>query len=123
MSSSAQNSLETLLASLADLRLTLNDTHAVQAVNSGSGLLRHLPRDAMIGRPWLDLVRESDKAVAGDALNTAQADPGSAHRVDVALIAGPDEEPVPVSCWLCAQAPQSRMFLRTRRQDPPTPLD
>ena len=104
MSSSAQNSLETLLASLADLRLTLNDTHAVQAVNSDSGLLRHLPRDAMIGRPWLDLVRESDKAVAADALNTAQADPGSAHRVDVALIAGTDEEPVPVSCWLCAQA-------------------
>ena len=104
MSSSAQNSLETLLASLADLRLTLNDTHAVQAVNSDSGLLRHLPRDAMIGRPWLDLVRESDKAVAADALNTAQADPGSAHRVDVALSAGPDEEPVPVSCWLCAQA-------------------
>ena len=103
MSSSAQNSLETLLASLADLRLTLNDTHAVQAVNSDSGLLRHLPRDAMIGRPWLDLVRESDKAVAADTLNTAQADPGSAHRVDVALIAGPDEEPVPVSCWLCAQ--------------------
>ena len=103
MSSSAQNSLETLLASLADLRLTLNDTHAVQAVNSDSGLLRHLPRDAMIGRPWLDLVRESDKAVAADTLNTAQADPGSAHRVDVALIAGPDEEPIPVSCWLCAQ--------------------
>ena len=48
-------------------------------------------------------MRESDKAVAADTLNTALADPGSAHRVDVALIAGPDEEPVPVSCWLCAQ--------------------
>ena len=104
MSSSAQKSLETLLASLADLRLTLNDAQAVQAANSDSGMLRHLPRDAMIGRPWLDLVRESDKTVAADALNTAQADPGSAHRVDVALIAAPDEEPVPVSCWLCAQA-------------------
>ncbi len=103
MSSSAQNTLETLLASLADLRLTLNDTHAVQGVTSDSGLLRHLPRDAMIGRPWLDLVRGSDKAVAADTLNTAQADPGSAYRVDVALIAGPDEEPVPLSCWLCAQ--------------------
>jgi len=104
VSSSAQKSLETLLASLADLRLTLNDAQAVQAVNSDSGMLRLLPRDAMIGRPWLDLVRESDKTVAADALNTAQADPGSAHRVDVALIAAPDEEPVPVSCWLCAQA-------------------
>ena len=56
MSSSAQNTLETLLASLADLRLTLNDSLAVQAVNSDSGLLRHLPREDMIGRPWLDLV-------------------------------------------------------------------
>lgn len=104
MSSSTQKSLETLLASLADLRLTLNDSLAVQAINADSGLLRHLPRDAMIGRPWLDLVREADKAVAADALNTAQADPGSAHRVDAALIAGPDEEPVPVSCWFCARA-------------------
>ena len=104
MSSSTQKSLETLLASLADLRLTLNDSLAVQAINADSGLLRHLPRDAMIGRPWLDLVREADKAVAADVLHIAQADPGSAHRVDAALIAGPDEEPVPVSCWFCARA-------------------
>lgn len=104
MSSSAKSSLETLLASLADLRLTLNDSQAVQAVNLDSDLLRHLPRDAMVGRPWLDLVRESDKVVATEALRNAQADPGSAHRVDVALIGGPDEGPVPVTCWLCAHA-------------------
>ena len=104
MSSSAKSSLETLLASLADLRLTLNDSQAVQAVNLDSDLLRHLPREAMVGRPWLDLVRESDKVVAAEALRNAQADPGSAHRVDVALIGGPDEGPVPVTCWLCAHA-------------------
>ena len=104
MSSSAQNNLETLLASLADLRLTLNDSLAVQAVNANTGLLRQLPRDAMIGRPWLDVVRESDREIAADALSTAKADPGSAHRVDVALIARPDEEPLPMSCWLCVRA-------------------
>ena len=104
VSSSAQNSLETLLASLADLRLTLNDSLAVQAINADSGLLRHLPRDAMIGRPWLDVVRESDREITADALSASKADPGSAHRVDVALIAGPDEEPVPMTCWLCARA-------------------
>ena len=104
VSSSAQNNLETLLASLADLRLTLNDSLAVQAIHADTGLLRQLPRDALIGRPWLDVVRESDREIAADTLSTAKADPGSAHRVDVALIARPDEEPLPMSCWLCARA-------------------
>jgi transcriptional regulator PpsR len=104
VSSSAQNNLETLLASLADLRLTLNDSLAVQAIHADTGLLRQLPRDALIGRPWLDVVRESDREIAADTLSTAKADPGSAYRVDVALIARPDEEPLPMSCWLCARA-------------------
>ena len=100
MSSSAQQSVETLLASLADLRMALNDSLSVKNVSADTGLLRNLPRDAMIGKPWLDLVRDSDQAVAREALRAAQTDPGSAHRVDLAILAGPEEEPVPVSCWL-----------------------
>jgi len=102
VSSSNQQNLEVLLASLADLRLTLNESGGVQAVDANSGLLRHLPRDAMIGRPWIELVRESDKGIAADALSAAQKEPGIAHRMDVALMAGPEEQPVPVTCWLCA---------------------
>ena len=104
VSTSAPKSLETLLASLADLQLTLNDSHAVQAVNAEGSLLRHLPREELIGRPWLELVRESDKDLAEEALRAAEADPGAAHRVDVALWSGPDEEPMPATCWLCACA-------------------
>lgn len=104
MSTSAPKSLETLLASLADLQLTLNDSHGVQAVNAEGSLLRHLSRDKLIGRPWLELVRESDKALAEEALRSAQADPGSVHRVDVALLSGSDDELMPASCWLCACA-------------------
>ena len=104
MSTSAPKSLETLLASLADLQLTLNDSHGVQAVTAEGSLLRHLSRDKLIGRPWLELVRESDKALAEEALRSAQADPGSVHRVDVALLSGSDDEPMPASCWLCACA-------------------
>ena len=104
MSTSAPKSSETLLASLADLQLTLNDSHGVQAVNAEGSLLRHLSRDKLIGRPWLELIRESDKALAEEALRSAQADPGSVHRVDVALLSGPDDEPIPASCWLCACA-------------------
>ena len=104
MSSSNQKNLEILLASLADLRLTLNETGGVQAVDANSEPLRHLPRDAMIGRPWLELVRESDKVVAADALSAALREPGTAHRVDVALTEGSTEEPIPMTCWLCANA-------------------
>lgn len=102
MSSSTHMSAETLLSSLVDLRLTLNDSHRVQEITSDSELLRHLFRDTLIGRPWLELVRDSDTSVAEEALRLAQAEPGSAHRADVALISGPEEEPVPVTCWLCA---------------------
>ena len=102
MSSSNQQHLEVLLANLADLRLTLNETGGVQAVDANSGLLRHLPRDAMIGQPLMELVRESDKGIAADALSAVQKEPGIAHRMDAALVAAPEEEPVPVTCWLCA---------------------
>ena len=60
MSSSTHMSAETLLSSLVDLRLTLNDSHRVQEITSDSELLRHLFRDTLIGRPWLELVRDSD---------------------------------------------------------------
>ena len=54
VSTSAPKSLETLLASLADLQLTLNDSQAVQAVTGEGSLLRHLQREELIGRPWLE---------------------------------------------------------------------
>ena len=111
MSSSNPKSLEILLASLADLRLTLNETGGVQAVDANSGLLRHLSRDAMIGRPWIELVRQSDKVVAADVLSAALREPGTAHRMDVALTEGPEEEPIPMTCWLCTNADDNTVQL------------
>lgn len=95
-------SAQQLLESVADLLFTLNESHAVQEVTGDTGLLRLLPRDALIGRPWQELVRESDKNIAETALNAAQSDAGSSHRVDAALLVGPDQDPIPVTCWLSA---------------------
>ena len=91
-----------LLASVADMQITLNDSFRVAEVASGSGSLRQLPRDAIIGRPWLELVRECDTATAQAALTAAVSEPGTAHRVDLALVLGPESEALPTSCWLCA---------------------
>jgi len=91
-----------LLASVADMQITLNDSFRVAEVASGSGSLRQLPRDAIIGRPWLELVRECDTATAEAALTAAVSEPGTAHRVDLALVLGPESEALPTSCWLCA---------------------
>jgi len=91
-----------LLASVADMQITLNDSFRVAEVASGSGSLRQLPRDAIIGRPWLELVRECDAATAEAALTVAVSEPGTAHRVDLALVLGPESEALPTSCWLCA---------------------
>ena len=91
-----------LLASVADMQITLNDSFRVAEVASGSGSLRQLPRDAIIGRPWLELVRECDAATAEAALTSAVSEPGTAHRVDLALVLGPESEALPTSCWLCA---------------------
>ena len=91
-----------LLASVADMQITLNDSFRVAEVASGSGSLRQLPRDAIIGRPWLELVRECDTATAEAALTAAVSEPGTAHRVDLALLLGPESEALPTSCWLCA---------------------
>ena len=102
MSSSTPSSVETLLDSLSDVGFVLNESMNVQSMSVGSGVLRNLPRDDMIGRSWLDLVRESDKAIASEALQTALETPEQAHRADLALTVGPETGPVPVTCWLCA---------------------
>ena len=102
MSSSTPSSVETLLDSLSDVGFVLNESMNVQSMSVGSGVLRNLPRDDMIGRSWLDLVRESDKAIASGALQTALETPEQAHRADLALTVGPETGPVPVTCWLCA---------------------
>ncbi|MDB2644698.1 transcriptional regulator PpsR [Luminiphilus sp.] len=102
MPSSPHMSATALLASVADMQITLNDSFRVAEVASGSGSLRQLPRDAIIGRPWLELVRECDTATAEAALTAAVSEPGTAHRVDLALVLGPESEALPTSCWLCA---------------------
>jgi len=102
VSSSTPSSVETLLDSLSDVGFVLNESMNVQSMSVGSGVLRNLPRDDMIGRSWLDLVRESDKAIASGALQTALETPEQAHRADLALTVGPETGPVPVTCWLCA---------------------
>ncbi len=104
MSSSTPSSVKTLLNSLSDVSFVLNESMSVQSMSVGSGVLRNLPRDDMIGRRWLDLVRESDKAIVSEALQTALATPEQAHRADAGLLVGSETEPVPVTCWLCACA-------------------
>lgn len=101
MPSSTQMAVKTLLDSVAGLLVTLNDANSIQDATGDSGLLRILPRDSLVGRPWLDLLRESDRGVANATLRAAQADTDRAHRVDVALLTGPDQEPIPVMCWVC----------------------
>ena len=91
-----------LLASVADMQITLNDSFRVAEVASDSGSLRQLPRDELIGRPWLEFVRESDTATAEAALTAAVSEPGTAHRVDLALVLSPESDELPTCCWLCA---------------------
>lgn len=102
MPSSPHMSATALLASVADMQITLNDSFRVAEVASDSGSLRQLPRDELIGRPWLELVRESDTATAEAALTAAVSEPGTAHRVDLALVLSPESEELPTCCWLCA---------------------
>ena len=112
MSSSNPKSLEILLASLADLRLTLNETGGVQAVDANSGLLRHLSRDAMIGRPWLELVRTvRQSCCSGCPQRSLKRTRHPHNRMDVALTEGPEEEPIPMTCWLCTNADDNTVQL------------
>lgn len=66
--------------------------------------MRELSRDTLIGRPWLELVVESDRALAAGCLEAAIAQPDAVHRIDVRLDIVSDQEPVPVSCWLCGNS-------------------
>ena len=104
MSTSSQPTPERLLAGLADLQVTLNDSQRVASINSDSALMRELSRDTLIGRPWLELVVESDRALAAGCLEAAIAQPDAVHRIDVRLDIVSNQEPVPVSCWLCGNS-------------------
>ena len=104
MSTSPETTPERLLAGLADLQVTLNDSQRVASINSGSALMRELSRDTLIGRPWLELVVESDRALAAGCLEAAVAQPDAVHRIDVRLDIVSNQEPVPVSCWLCGNS-------------------
>ncbi len=104
MSTSPETTPERLLAGLADLQVTLNDSQRVASINSDSALMRELSRDTLIGRPWLELVVESDRALAAGCLEAAIAQPDAVHRIDVRLDIVSDQEPVPVSCWLCGNS-------------------
>ncbi len=95
-------SAQQLLESVADVLFTLNDSQAVQEITGDTSVLRLLPRDALIGRPWQELLREADKTTAETALRAAQTDAGGSQRVDAALLVGPDQDPIPVTCWLSA---------------------
>lgn len=66
--------------------------------------MRELSRDTLIGRPWLELVVESDRALAAGCLEAAVAQPDAVHRIDVRLDIVSNQEPVPVSCWLCGNS-------------------
>ena len=85
MSTSPETTPERLLAGLADLQVTLNDSQRVASINSESDLMRELSRDTLIGRPWLELVVESDRALAAGCLEAAVAQPDAVHRIDVRL--------------------------------------
>ena len=95
MSSSTPSSVETLIDSLSDVGFVLNESMSVQSMSVGSGVLRNLPRDDMIGRPWLELVRDSDKTIASEALQTALETPEQALRADLALLTGSDTDTDP----------------------------
>ena len=104
MSTSPETTPERLLAGIADLQVTLNDSQRVASINSDSALMRELSRDTLIGRPWLELVVESDRALAAGCLEAAVAQPDAVHRIDVRLDIVSNQEPVPVSCWLCGNS-------------------
>lgn len=111
LSASSQNTIESLLAGLADLQFTLNDSHRVAAIASESALMREVSRDTLIGRPWLELVNESDKALAEGCLEAAAAHPGVSHKIDVRLNIVSNQEPVPLSCWVCGDSDDKTLRL------------
>ncbi len=101
MSAVTYDHLEPLLEGLADLQLTLNEEWRVADLSVETGALRHLDRDLLVGRQWAELFRSSDGPAARDILKTASAHPGRAYRADLTIHLVSDEDPIPVTCWLC----------------------
>lgn len=111
MSTFSHTMTESLLAGVADLQLTLNDSHRVASIASESALMRELSRDTLIGRPWLELISESDRTLASVGLEAASTTPGIAQRVDIHLNILRNQEPVPVSCWICSPSEDENLRL------------
>ncbi len=104
MSTPSHTTTRSLLADLADLQFSLNDSHRVASIASESALTRELSRDTLIGLPWLELVSDADRAHAATSLESAAANPGTVQKMDARLNIIPDREPVPVSCWICGDS-------------------
>ena len=104
MSTLSQNTSESLLTGLTDLQFSLNDSLRIASLTAESPLMRELSRDALIGRPWLELVSEADRAQAASCLETAAQQPGAAQKIDLRMDIVPDQEPVPITCWVCGDS-------------------
>lgn len=106
-----QGTTASLLAALADLQFALNDSGRIAAVASESALARELSRDTLIGQPWLELVSESDRKIAADCLQLAIAQADIAQTMDVRLSIVTDQEPVPLSCWVCSNSKDNTVHI------------
>ena len=111
MSTPSHTTTRSLLADLADLQFSLNDSHRVASIASESALARELSRDTLIGLPWLELVSDADRAHAATRLKTAAANPGTVQKMDARLNIIPDREPVPVSCWICGDSDDNTLHI------------
>jgi transcriptional regulator PpsR len=104
VSNFTQETAASLLAALADVQFALNDSGRIAAIASESALAREVSRDSLIGRPWLELVSESDRNLAADCLQLASAQPDVPQTIDVRLNIVSEQEPVPLSCWICSNS-------------------
>ena len=111
MSTPSHTTTRSLLADLADLQFSLNDSHRVASIASESALTRELSRDTLIGLPWLELVSDADRAHAATSLESAAANPGTVQKMDARLNIIPDREPVPVSCWICGDSDDNTLHI------------
>ena len=73
--------------------------------------MRELSRDTLIGRPWLELITESDRTLAAACLEAASTTPGVAQKIDIHLNILSNQEPVPVSCWICGTSEDENLRL------------
>ena len=111
MSTPSHTTTRSLLADLADLQFSLNDSHRVASIASESALTRELSRDTLIGLPWLELVSDADRAHAATSLESAAENPGTVQKMDARLNIIPDREPVPVSCWICGDSDDNTLHI------------